>query len=238
LLLLQQGQDASARDMLAKSLVLSQRSGDRLGEVRALNSLGVAYRSLGDTDRARELLEQSVDLARSIDNPARQATALTNLALLEIDEGHPSAAVPMLAEAERIDLELGDAWGVAADRLNLSAALLASDQPTAAVELLRELAGTVAEHGDPDLTLGVVEMLACAAASVGDHERAVRLAACADEQRRAGDMPLTDSDRAFLERRLTPSRVALAESAGAAESAGRALTVEAALSEASDIPVE
>jgi predicted ATPase/class 3 adenylate cyclase len=237
LLLLQQGDDGRARDVLAKALVLWRRAGDRTGEARALNSLGVAYRSLGDTERARALLQQSVEVARSLDNLQRQATALTNLALLEIDAGRSEAALPMLAEAERLDLELGNAWGVAADRVNLAAALLASARPAQAMELLRELAASVTEHGDPDLTLGVVELLAYAASTVGDHARAVRLAACADEQRVVGDMPLTDLDRAFLERQLVVSRQALGDAAADPEREGRALTVPCALAEAVDISV-
>jgi predicted ATPase len=235
LLLLQRGDDGRARDVLAKSLVLWRRAGDRTGEAKALNSLGVAYRSLGDTDRARVLLQQSVDVARSLDNLQRQATALTNLALLEIDAGRPEAALPMLAEAERLDLELGNAWGVAADRVNQAAALLASTRPAPAMALLRDLAASVTEHGDPDLTLGVIELLAYAASTVGDHTRALRLAACADEQRTVGDLPLTDLDRAFLERQLSASRQALGDAAAEADREGRALTVPCALGEAAEI---
>ena len=227
LLLLQQGDNGRARDVLAKSLLLCQRAGDRIGETKALNSLGVAYRSLGETDRARALLQQSVDVARSLDNPQRQATALTNRA----------AAIPMLAEAERLDLSLENAWGVAADRVNLAAALLASARPAQAMELLCDLADSVTDHGDPDLTLGVIEMLAYAASTVGDHVRAVRLAACADHQRSGGDMPLTDLDRAFLERQLAVSRHVLGDAVGEADREGRALTVELALGQAVDIAV-
>ena len=237
LLLLQQGDYGRARDVLAKSLLLWRRAGDRTGEAKALNSLGVAYRSLGDTDRARALLHQSVDVARSLDDLQRQAAAQTNLALLEIDAGRPEAALPLLAEAERLDLELGDAWGVAADRLNLAGALLASARHDQAVELLRDLAASVSEHGDPDLTLGVVELLAYAASTVGDHVRAVRLAACADEQRTVGGMPVTDLDRAFLERQLSVSREALGDTAADWDREGRALTVPSALGEAAEISV-
>ena len=235
LLLLQQGDFGSARDVLAKSLVLWQRAGDRTGETEALNSLGVAYRSLGDDDRARALLEESVDVARSLANPQRQATALTNLALLEIDTGHPDNALPLLAEAEDLDLEVGNAWGVAADRLNRSAALLTAGRLTEAVDLLRDLASTVTDHGDPDLTLGLVELLAVAASVSGDHERAVRLASCADEERTQAGMPLAGPDRAFLDRHLVVSRAALGEAAAAAEADGRALDVADALAEAAEI---
>jgi hypothetical protein len=50
-------------------------------------------------------------------------------------------------------------------------------------------------------------------------------------------MPLTDLDRAFLERQLAMSRQALGAEAVAADREGRALTVPSALGEAADISV-
>jgi predicted ATPase/class 3 adenylate cyclase len=232
LLLLQQGDLTTARDVLAKSLALRRRAGDRLGEAVALNSLGVAYRGLGEPGRARALLEESVEVARSLGNLPREATALTNLALLEIDTGRPAAALPLLAEAERIDLDLGSAWGVAADRVNRAAALLASGRHGEAVDLLRDLAATVADHGDPDLAIAVVELAAVASSMAGDHARAVRLAACADQQRTVNRMPLAAPDRAFLEGRLEASRGALAaQDEEAMEEHGRSLALADALAE-------
>ena len=233
LLLLQQGDLVNARDVLAKSLLLWRRAGDPTGEARALNSLGVAYRALGDTDKARGLLVQSVEVARSIDNRQRQATSLTNLALLEIDTGRPEAALTLLAEAERLDLELGNAWGVAADQVNRAGALLAADRLDEAAALLGSLAGSVADHGDPDLTLGVVELAAMAASMGGDHAGAVRLAACADAQRSRLVMPLADPDRVFLDRQLAVSREALGNAVADAEEHGRELDLESALAVAS-----
>ena len=112
------------------------------------------------------------------------------------------------------------------------AALLAASRPAEAIELLRDVASTVSEHGDPDLELNVLELIAVAASVVGDHERAVRLAAAADEQRTAARMPLPEPDRVFLDRHLTTSLMTLGDAADGAERAGRALTVAGALAEA------
>ncbi|WP_392543111.1 ATP-binding protein [Oryzobacter telluris] len=236
LLLIQRGDAGRARDVLAKTLVLWRRAGDGVGESMALNSLGVAYRALGHTDRARELLVQSISVARALGSLQREATALTNLALLEVDTGRPEAALPLLSEAERIDLDLGNAWGVAADRVNLAGALLEAGRPGRAADLLRGVAARVTEHGDPDLALGVVELLAVAAAMHGEHAGAVRLAACADEQRRAGGLPLAEPDRAYLDRHLAASRVALGPELADHEREGRAMDLATALAEADRIP--
>lgn len=232
LLLLQHGDLTRARDVLAKSLVLARRAGDRTQEAVVLNSLGVAHRALGDPDRARTLLRESVDVAESLGNLPRQATALTNLALLELDTGHADAAIDLLRRAEGIDGELEDAWGVAADRTNLSAALLVAGRTGEAVALLRELAATVQDHGDPDLSLGVVELLAVAAAQQGQAERAVVLAATAAEQRRRAHLTVAEPDREFLDRRLAGSRRAVGDRRERLEQQGRELDVAAALAEA------
>ncbi|WP_193315168.1 tetratricopeptide repeat protein [Nostocoides sp. F2B08] len=235
LLLLQRGDNAMARNVLAKTLALWHRAHDSAGEAKALNSMGVAYRSLGDPDRARALLHRSIEIAHSIENLERQATALTNLALLEIDDGHAEAALRALAEAERIDATLGNAWGVAADRVNRVAALLSDGRTAEAVELLHDLADTVTEQGDPDLTLGVIELLAYAASTLGKHEQALRLAACADEQRTISDIPLTDLDRTFLDRQLALSREAMGDTVADQDFEGRSLTVEQALAQAATL---
>ncbi|HET6969380.1 MAG TPA: tetratricopeptide repeat protein [Ornithinibacter sp.] len=232
---LQHGEPARAKEVLAKALLLWRRAGDREGESRALNSLGVAHRNLDDAGRARALLRDSAEVARSAGNRQREATALSNLSILEVDAGNPASALPLLERAERLDLELGNAWGVAADRVNRASALLSASRPLEAIDLVRELATTVTGHGDPDLTLDVVELAAVAASLTGDHARAVRLAACADAQRTAGGFPLAEPDRAQLHRHLDRSRQALGDDAPGADRAGRALTVAGALTEAVEL---
>ena len=235
LLLLQHGELASARDVLAKSLVLSRRAGDRTQESVALNSLGVTYRALGDPDRARGLLGESIDVATAIGNLPRQATALTNLALLEVDTGHADVAIDLLRRAEAIDASLEDAWGVAADRTNLVAALLVAGRTGEAVDLLGGLGASFEEHGDPDLTLGVVELVAVTAARLGRHERAVVLAAAAAAQRLRAHLTLSEPDLAFLERNLAPSWAAVGAERGRLETLGRTVEVPQALAEAADL---
>ena len=235
LLLLQQGEVDTAKDVLGKSLLLWRRAGDRHGEATVLNSLGIAHRALGDPERARARLEESIATALEIEDTQRQATALSNLALLEIDTGRPDAALPLIAEAERLDLARGDEWGVAADRVNRAGALVASGRLEEAADLVRDLGRSVGDQGDPDLSLEVVELAAGTASLAGDHCRAVRLASCADEQRTVNRMPLSAPDRAFLEERLDASRRALADELGECERAGRLLTVEEALAEAAEV---
>ena len=231
LLLLQRGDYAQARDLLIQTLDIARREGDPSIESRALNSLGVAYRRLGELDQSRVLLRASLELGRSIENLGRQAAALTNLALIEIYEGNPEGALPLLAEAEDLDLARGEGWGVASDRLNQATALLALDRADEAIVLLRGLATSVEEYGDPDLTCAVIEVMAYAASLTGDHRLAVRLAALAEVQRALHAFPLDDLDSGFLERQLAISRAALGEDLEELKAEGRSLSVADGLAE-------
>ncbi len=225
----------ASRDVLARALALWREAGDRDGEALALNGLGAVYRALGEHERSRELLRESIAVGRQLSDRAREATALTNLALLEIDAGNPTTAIDLLAEAEAIDVERGNAWGVAADRTNRVIALLTCGRVAEATAVLRDLAPSVEQHGDPDLALAVLDLVAAAAAQTGQHERALRLAACAAQQRSDAQLAMAPPDVDFLERRLVLSRAAVGDVA-ALEEEGRRLTVGQALAEALELP--
>ena len=87
------------------------------------------------------------------------------------------------------------------------------------------------DHGDPDLTLGVVELAAAAASQAGRHALAVRLAAAAAEQRLAAGLTLAPPDREFLERRLAVSRAVVGEAQVRIEAEGRALDTAGAVAD-------
>jgi predicted ATPase/class 3 adenylate cyclase len=235
LLQLQQGQLEASRDVLDRALALWQEAGDRDGEALALNGLGAVHRALGEHERSRELLRESITVGRLLSDRAREATALTNLALLEIDAGNPTAAIDLLVEAEAIDVERGNAWGVAADRTNRVTALLTCGRVSEATAVLRDLAPSVEQHGDPDLALAVLDLVAAAAAQTGQHERALRLAACAAQQRADAQLAMAPPDVDFLESRLVLSRAAVGDVAPLEEE-GRRLTVSRALAEALELP--
>jgi tetratricopeptide (TPR) repeat protein len=235
LLQLQQGRLEASRDVIVRALALWRAAGDREGEALALNGLGAVHRALGEHERSRELLHESLTVARELGDPAREATVLTNLALLEIDAGSPATAIDLLARAEAIDAERGNAWGVATDRANRVTALLASERVGEASAVLGVLAPSVEQFGDPDLALAVLDLVAATAAQAGQHERAVRLAACAALQRANAQLAVAPPDVEFLERRLAVSRAAVGD-VGPLEDEGRRLTVGQALAEAAGLP--
>jgi tetratricopeptide (TPR) repeat protein len=64
---------------VAAALDAARRLGDRLGECRALNSLGSAYVDMRKWDIARDLLQQSLGISQEEGDQFREATTLTNI---------------------------------------------------------------------------------------------------------------------------------------------------------------
>ncbi|MGR3278719.1 tetratricopeptide repeat protein, partial [Acaryochloris marina NIES-2412] len=84
--LLQQGrqqaktsQFRAALQSWEQSLKLYRQIGNRLGEAKSLNNLGIAYYSLGQYQKAISFLQQTLDISREIGNREIEANALGNL---------------------------------------------------------------------------------------------------------------------------------------------------------------
>ena len=233
ILTMQQGQLDTGRDVIARSLRIWRRLGDASGIARELNSLGVAHRSLGDADAARRLFEESLQVGRAAGDQVRVATAQSNLGLLELDEGRVDQAIERFAEAEEADRLRGDRWGVAISRANRVGALVEGGRAGEGLTLLRSLAADVAELGDTDLTIAVIELFSLCHAATGDVLRAGRLNGAADALREWAGLPLPEPDVVFLDRHLAAARATMsADGWQAQREAGRTLALDEALAHA------
>jgi tetratricopeptide (TPR) repeat protein len=63
---------------------------------RELNSLGGAYRALGEFDAARELFVEAIALSRQSRDLEREANAVANLSLIESDIGNHERAIDLV----------------------------------------------------------------------------------------------------------------------------------------------
>jgi predicted ATPase/class 3 adenylate cyclase len=197
-LLLQQGETAEARDALQTCLGIWRQAGDRSKIAAELGSLGVAHWTLGDTARGRAMLAESAAIASEIGDEARQSTALTNLGVLEVNAGRPQLAIDYLERALAIDQKLGSTWGAAVTQANLAGAMLRAGRPQDAYDFLRAGAAGMAGLGDVELTIGVIELFACALAGLGHALRAARLLGTAEALREQAGMPMNDPDTELL----------------------------------------
>jgi tetratricopeptide (TPR) repeat protein len=98
---------------LVRALVVQNELGSDQGRADVLNAFGVAYRNLGEMDRAAENYAQAAALRKKIGDERGYATSLRNLANIHTVRGEYGAAEKQLAEALAILRRLGDGPGTA-----------------------------------------------------------------------------------------------------------------------------
>ncbi len=237
ILALEQRDVATGAPALEQALAMAQRLGDRDRQARESNSLGVARRLAGDPRAARELLEQSLVLARAQQAPELQASALANLVTVHLDLGDHAAAIHAARDAMAVDRALDDAWGLAVDRSGLVFALLHAQSPHEALDQLREGAADAVALGDLQLSIDVLESLACVLAVLGHGPAAARALGCAQRHRADAGLPRSEPDEAHLARFLDPVRADLDPAQWQqAMAGGGVLTIEQALADGLAVP--
>ncbi|HEV8580404.1 MAG TPA: tetratricopeptide repeat protein [Thermoanaerobaculia bacterium] len=100
-------------EYLVHALVVQNQLGSDEGRADVLNAFGVAYRELGEMERAAENYEQAAVIRRRIGDERGYATTLRNLASLHTVRGEYAAARRLLDQAQPILERLGDRPGIA-----------------------------------------------------------------------------------------------------------------------------
>jgi tetratricopeptide (TPR) repeat protein len=211
IILLQQGESETARQLFIRCLNYWRPRGDDSQIAKELNSLAIAYRNSDEHDKARELFEEGILLAERIDDKSRLASLFSNLGILETDVGAPALAIDLLGRAIALDRELEDAWAAACDRVNLAAARLRAGQIDQASEELREVYRDALAVNDIDLTIGLIELLAMLRAELGDVHTSARLYGSSETMREQANLPRPAPDAAHLNRSLSKVRTTVSE---------------------------
>jgi tetratricopeptide (TPR) repeat protein/TolB-like protein len=136
---------------LPRALVVQNELGSEPGRAQVLNAFGVAYRNLGQMDRAAASYEASAVLRRRIGDERGYATTQRNLANIQMVRGDHEGARARLQEALAILRRLGDTPGLA-DLYNDFGALAeqqgdyeeARDRYQQAMRLRRDLGNDIA----------------------------------------------------------------------------------------------
>ncbi len=98
---------------LVRALVVQNELGSDQGRADVLNAFGVAYRNLGELDRAVENYEKAAALRKRIGDERGYATTLRNMATINMMRGENTAAQGQLTTALALLQKLGDAPGIA-----------------------------------------------------------------------------------------------------------------------------
>jgi predicted ATPase/class 3 adenylate cyclase len=239
-ILLQQGESETARQLLTRCLNYWRRRGDDSQTAKELNSLAIAYRYAEEHDKARELLDEGISLAERSSDKSRLATLLSNSGVLETDVGATESAIDLFERAVALDRELEDSWAEACDRVNLAAARLRAGQIDQARHELRDVSHDALAVNDIDLTISLIELLAMLRAESGDVHTTARLYGTSETMREQANLPRPPADAAHLSRSLSKVRPTVSEDVWSSYvNEGRLLSREDAIATGiRDSPVE
>ncbi|HWH23279.1 MAG TPA: tetratricopeptide repeat protein, partial [Candidatus Limnocylindria bacterium] len=118
--LIDRGEPVAARRFLEQARELRARGGNRLALANTLNSLGLAERLLGLTDRSAAHLEQALQLADEIGHAWLQSYALNNLAEVERDTANLGHARELYAASITIKQQTENVFGLAHSHASLA----------------------------------------------------------------------------------------------------------------------
>jgi non-specific serine/threonine protein kinase len=231
-------------DLGEESLAIG-REIDDIGAISVADSpltgLGAAAGMLGDFDRATAYNEAALALCRRLGEtvPSAMATAsvvLTNMALIARTRHDDARTMRLVKHALALQKKLGFTWG-SSDSLYILATIADETGNVAqAIELYRESLRLATQSRDPQQILAVLERVSLLSAKAGQPERAARLLGTAERLRERLGRPITPGEQQVVECSMTLARARLGEAAfSAARSAGRALSPEEAIAEASRI---
>jgi predicted ATPase/DNA-binding XRE family transcriptional regulator len=226
----ERGQYARATAQFEESLALKRMLGDRRGTAVTLLNLADVARDCGEYARAVAALEESYALFQQLGDKRGIALSLNNLGEAAHAQGDAARARQHSLDSLALFTEIGDKWGMALALSNLGN--VARDRREYA-EAEAHYQQSLALYAEAHNALGVAECLeglVLLAHAQGRHERAAQLWGAAEARRAAAAAPLPPSDQAVYAATIRSVRAALtAEAFAAAEAAGRALSIEAAV---------
>ena len=208
-----QGDLKRAYELIAESLSLHRKLGERHGVADSLSNLGFVVLHQGDFAQARQLLTEALSIHRELDNQQGIADSLSHLALMAYYEGDYETAQSMDESSLVIWRSLGDQQGIAWALHRLGNVKLHQDEYSAARDLFKESLTISKDIGFKWGIAFAAEGLASIAASAGHAARAILLAAGASALRQAIGIPLSAMAQADCDRMLAPARKLLGEEA-------------------------
>ena len=106
---------------LEKSLEITQKVGDNIGEGRILNNISQIYHSKGEYDKALLYLEQALIIKKRVNDLSGEGSALNNISQIYDAKGDYDIALKYLEEALSIEQQIGNRKGEGTTLNNLAA---------------------------------------------------------------------------------------------------------------------
>ena len=236
--LIGQGEYRQASDVFQESVALFNEIGNVWGVGWSLYCLGDVMLKQGDEKRATAVLEESLALCRQAGNTWTTANALGSLGLAAEKRGDYDTAAALLEEGVAIAQQLGAKFHVAWLQCVLANVSLTQGKVERAFILYRESLLRRREIGDIPGLADCLDGLADVASVQRDYLRAARLLAAAKMLRERSGHKRSPRDAVEHDRRVATTHDALGSSTfAAAQSAGRAMTLEQAVEAALTYPI-
>jgi non-specific serine/threonine protein kinase len=197
-----------------------------------LYNLGNLAHDEGDTTQARAFLEQSGHLCERAGETRSLAMVLLALSRLDQDEAHFDEARQCTEQALAIFEQCGDSRGAALALADLGRNACATGNITLGGQYLGRSLAVAGQMAEPASIALVLDSFAMLASSLGKSVRALHLAGAAAALRERCQIELLPSPRRTLEDALEPARCGLGRAAQEAWSAGHALPLSEAITEA------
>ena len=230
------GQGEAGLPHARAALALARRVGDSEWQAMALNAIATClHRAAGeadDGDAGLPYLEQARDLAQASGSAATLSAVLNNIAMIDFRRGRLDDAERGLHQALHLARGIGNVRSALIFLHNLVRVGVAAGDHARAHGFAVEAERLLRDVGEDVLKLELLEVTAGLASSQGEHDVAARLWGFACQRYVDEGYRRPDEDEAQLVRLSAQSRQALGDTAfDAAEAAGRALDLEAAMGE-------
>jgi tetratricopeptide (TPR) repeat protein len=218
---------------LGESLAIARQLGDKRMVAAVLQPLGFAATGHGNPTAARAYLAEALVLAHELGHKRELLGALNAMAQLHRVEGELDAAEPLYEKMLTLAREMGDRDSYAIGLLNLAMVSIGRGSGERPGPILLEVLDIADEIGSKPVGQSALEVCAGLAALRDQCEDAARLYGAAEAHAERTGLRRDPADEAFLAPLMARARAALPEATyAAAETAGRALGYEKALSEA------
>jgi non-specific serine/threonine protein kinase len=227
------GRYGEAKDYVETSLSISRELGNKGREAEALRLLGYVVLAGGNRAVARAHFEEALALSRQLEDKQHLSRALNALAVFHSEKQELEKARHLYEEALAVSCELGDRGSTAIELANLAWILIELDSADRASEMVSEGFAIAGEIGSRRAGVAHMSDAMQLAAHFGDWKFAARLHGATEALLQQMGHRHEPSDEAANAPSVARTREALGAAAfAAAESAGRLLSYDEAITEA------
>ncbi|MGH2530938.1 MAG: ATP-binding protein [Thermomicrobiales bacterium] len=231
-----QDDHARAVELAEEALGRFRELGDRRNIASVLNLLGMLERGRGNFDRALPLHEEALVLFRDLGESFWLALASCDLGILAHWQGDDSRAVGLIEEAVAGFRALDDPWGIGVALSHLALVTGDSGDQLRAADMHLESLARLRQVGSKEALVDEVARIAALAVATDRATAAARLLGAAEALNRELGYTFEQPEQARYARAAADARAVLGDDAlAAAWAAGRALSLDEAVTEAEQI---